>query len=97
MNTSVLIHGPQGCGKTRHKQQLMKHFGLERCMDDVYFRNLTWLKVQATERPTLFLTAETPPDSLKRQLRHIRVMTYADAAKQAQLPTAASHHSQGAR
>lgn len=29
MNTSVIIYGPQGSGKSRHAAALAKHFGLQ--------------------------------------------------------------------
>lgn len=31
---SVIIYGPQGCGKTTHAKALMKHFGLNHLIDD---------------------------------------------------------------
>lgn len=30
---SVIIYGPQGCGKTRNAEKLMKHFGLSKSED----------------------------------------------------------------
>ncbi len=30
----VIIHGPQGCGKSRHSHALASHFGLERTYDE---------------------------------------------------------------
>lgn len=34
MNNAVVIHGPQGCGKTRHAAALAAHFGDARVVDD---------------------------------------------------------------
>lgn len=35
MNTqAVVIHGPQGCGKTRNADALAKHFGCSKIIDD---------------------------------------------------------------
>ena len=34
MSNTVLIHGPQGCGKTRNAQALAAHFGCSRIVDD---------------------------------------------------------------
>ncbi len=34
MNTSIIIYGPQGCGKTRHSKALAQHFGLSQISDD---------------------------------------------------------------
>lgn len=32
--SSVIVYGPQGCGKTRNKQILLDHFGLSKVKDD---------------------------------------------------------------
>ncbi|TAA45677.1 hypothetical protein [Pseudoxanthomonas winnipegensis] len=34
MNRSVIVHGPQGCGKTRNAVALARHFGLSQILDD---------------------------------------------------------------
>ena len=34
MSNTVVIHGPQGCGKTRNAQALAAHFGCSRVVDD---------------------------------------------------------------
>jgi MoxR-like ATPase len=34
MSNTVVIHGPQGCGKTRNAQALAAHFGCSRIVDD---------------------------------------------------------------
>lgn len=34
MSNTVVIHGPQGCGKTRNAQALAAHFGCTRIIDD---------------------------------------------------------------
>lgn len=31
---SVIVYGPQACGKTRNAERLRKGFGLDRVMDD---------------------------------------------------------------
>ncbi len=31
---SIIVYGPQGCGKTRHAEELRAHFGLTRVVDD---------------------------------------------------------------
>jgi uridine kinase len=33
MTQSIVIHGPQGCGKTLNGQRLRKHFGLQVIVD----------------------------------------------------------------
>lgn len=32
--TTILIHGPQGCGKARNAQALAAHFGCSKVVDD---------------------------------------------------------------
>jgi MoxR-like ATPase len=34
MSQTIVIHGPQGCGKTRNAQALAKHFGCKKVVDD---------------------------------------------------------------
>ena len=34
MNRTVVVYGPQGCGKTRNAEKLMRHFGMKRIVDD---------------------------------------------------------------
>ena len=34
MNRTVIVHGPAGCGKTRNAEKLMRHFGMNRIVDD---------------------------------------------------------------
>ncbi|MBA0283832.1 MULTISPECIES: hypothetical protein [Stenotrophomonas] len=34
MNRSVVIYGPQRCGKTSNAQELRAHFGLQEVLDD---------------------------------------------------------------
>lgn len=31
---SVIVYGPQGCGKTTRAKQIARHFGLSRIIDD---------------------------------------------------------------
>ena len=44
MKASIVIHGPQGCGKTRNAEALRLHYGLNRI-------------VEADERPQQMLPA----------------------------------------
>jgi MoxR-like ATPase len=34
MSNTIVIHGPQGCGKTRNAKKLAAHFGCARIVDD---------------------------------------------------------------
>ena len=31
---NIIVFGPPGCGKTKHKNRIMKHFGLTKCVDE---------------------------------------------------------------
>lgn len=33
MNKSVIVYGPQGCGKTRHAKGIAAHFGLTKVVE----------------------------------------------------------------
>ncbi len=33
-NTSIVVHGPQACGKTRNAKRIAAHFGLKKVVDD---------------------------------------------------------------
>ena len=54
MNT-VIVYGPQGCGKTRNAEALMKHFGCTGIEDD-------WALNQHVRRGALHLTSESAED-----------------------------------
>jgi hypothetical protein len=34
---SVIIYGPQGCGKTRNAAMLMRYFGLKRVIEEYHY------------------------------------------------------------
>lgn len=72
MTASVVIHGPQGCGKTINGHRLARHFGLKHVVDDCE----QWNKPLATD--TLFLTHEEPPPNVHRVLR---VLSFAEAMR----------------
>lgn len=54
---SVVVYGPQGCGKTRNAKHLLQHFGLN------YVRDLSPLTGVRPAYGTLFLT-HCPPEEL---------------------------------
>lgn len=72
---SVIVYGPQGCGKSRHAEALARHFGCRHIVDqaaDPYPRT----KMQAVRFKlgnTLFLTHMAPPypiDACDRRILH---------------------------
>lgn len=46
---TVIVYGPQGCGKTNNKDILLKHFNLDRCVDE-------FKQSDILEENTLYLT-----------------------------------------
>lgn len=67
---SVVVYGPQGCGKTRHAELLLKAFKLVIVVDDatgVYRRWAADLKF----RRALFLTTEEPPADQRENCQFI--------------------------
>lgn len=61
MNKSVIICGPQGCGKSRNAKKLAKHFGLTRIMDE----DGEWMVGDPIpEEDTLILTNEEVPGAI---------------------------------
>lgn len=64
---AVIVHGPQGCGKTRHAGVLAKHFGVARIIDE-------WRPGDPIEPDTLHLSQMEVPgavayESLKASLK----------------------------
>lgn len=54
-STSVIVHGPQGCGKTRNAEQLRTHFGLTEIIELEDFAG-----VFIPDRGALVLTSADP-------------------------------------
>lgn len=73
MNQSVIIYGPQGCGKTVNAQRLMRHFGLREVVDES-----PELTRSVAPRGVLVLTCYSPPPSLSLGLR---VLPFAEAMR----------------
>ena len=60
---SVIVYGPQGCGKSTHAELLREHFGMQRVVDDAadpYPKTkLAAMRFKAGD--TLYLTNQGPP------------------------------------
>jgi len=68
VHPSVVVHGPQGCGKTQHGDSLARHFGLRTVVEaDSLQRDLP-------KAGALILTNETPPAAWRRQLTFAQAM-----------------------
>lgn len=81
---SIVIYGPQGCGKTRNAEALLKHYGsvCDQVSDDGRFKyprkQRDWERLKAGR--VLYLTFEPPKGPWAHSLRFI---PYAEAAKAA--------------
>lgn len=79
---SVIVHGPQGCGKTRNAEALRKHFRLSQIVDE--FETLR----RANElRPegTLYLAVHNPEQTCRGPMIKelgIRVVAFKDAMQE---------------
>lgn len=56
MNKTVIVHGPQACGKTRHAETLRRHFACREIIDN-------WLRGDAIVPGALHLTYTKPSPS----------------------------------
>jgi tRNA A37 N6-isopentenylltransferase MiaA len=76
INKSVVVYGPQGCGKTTHAAALAKHFGLDTICDEAdHIRPNRFMRTG-----TLYLMIDRPAgaDDFAR-----RVLSFDDAMRQA--------------
>ncbi len=74
MTKSLIIYGPQGCGKTRNGEYLASFFGLQRVVE------MDELHGQVTAKEgTLFLTCNYPTP---KKMEGMEVMLFSDAMAQ---------------
>ncbi|MDP3228486.1 MAG: hypothetical protein Q8N13_10995 [Acidovorax sp.] len=68
VHPSVIVHGPQGCGKTLHGDRLARHFGLRAVVeaDD--------LTHDLPKAGALILTQQRPGPEVRRQLTFAQAM-----------------------
>lgn len=93
MSASIVVFGPQGCGKSLHAEQLRQHFKCRTIIDDDFSPGVRRIyaalisgdqEALAREKSkgVLYLTNEPPPPGV--DLSHTRrVIPYACAAKMA--------------
>lgn len=70
---SVIVHGPQGCGKTLNAPKLRKHFGLRKVVEGFDAS----LAGDINPEGTLYLTNSAPKNALG-----LRVVAFVDAMRQ---------------
>jgi hypothetical protein len=75
MNPSIVIHGPQGCGKTMNAQRLRRHFGL---LAVVEMDDHPWQRRQIANFGALLLTND---EAAARRLTGLRVLTFREAMR----------------
>jgi hypothetical protein len=83
MTRSIVIHGPQGCGKTKHADALARHFKL-----DLWIDGYSWSH-EFPQNNCLVLTHEEPPLHLAQNPRVIsfdQAMTLAGLKKSTPAP-----------
>lgn len=78
---SVVIHGPQGCGKTTHAEALARHFGCTQVVQD-------WNGLDPLPAGALGLT--NAPAARLAAVEGARVVSYEHAAGEAGLLSAAA-------
>jgi len=80
---SIIIHGPQGCGKTRSTKLLREHYGMNEVVDDGSDPYpLSQKQIEEFKAgKTLFLT-NIDPVSRGYNLHNRRVISYRDAMKE---------------
>lgn len=74
MDKSWIVHGPQGCGKTRNAKVIAKALGLRHIRDDWDGRRKTFATTD-----TLHITHELPEWAEQNR----RVLTYTEAMRRA--------------
>ncbi len=76
MARSLIVIGPQGCGKTTHAETILKKFGLSKVVDG-------WTVGDPIRfRETLYLTCESFRDVVhEMDQAPIRIMTFDQALK----------------
>ena len=72
---SIVIHGPQACGKTRNAVALAKHFGCSSIIDD-------W---RGAPLPANALALTNVPPKSPETMLGMRVLSFVDAMQQAGL------------
>lgn len=63
---SVIVYGPQGCGKTRHADALRKHFELDKIYDQDCAPVTSFHDLPKSGH--LILTHERPPATCRRAM-----------------------------
>lgn len=82
MNKSIIVYGPQGCGKTRYAERIAKHFGLTiindaddpRQLRD--FHRMKCLLLTSTDKATICAELMLDPSEFNR------VLSFAEVAQQ---------------
>ncbi len=83
MNKSIIVYGPQGCGKTRNAARIAKHFGLVKIIDGGLDANNSLRRQSPQADGVLYLTCEPIPNKMSS----VRVVQFSDVAKEIGITT----------
>lgn len=84
---SIVIFGPQGCGKRRHGELLRRHFGMRSVVEAEDIRSREGLYADLSDpmraarlrnRQAVILTDEEPPPFTTL---HVRTLSFAEAMR----------------
>lgn len=86
MNKSVIVYGPQGCGKGKHAARIAKHFGLARVVEEWDGTRAPYSRHIVEPMGVLYLTS-LPEAEICKALNvepgtTRRVLSFADIAQQ---------------
>lgn len=83
---SIIVYGPQGCGKTKHAEALRAHFNCDAVVDEAEWpkgqRELAKFKAG---NDLLLITADEAPGIVTSQPIHRRIFSFEEAAAEAGL------------
>jgi len=75
---SVIVHGPQGCGKSLQGEKLRKHFGLDLVQDEFEFLRNSEIRAEGV----LYLSSYEPDGNSGVASRGLRVIAFEDAMRE---------------
>lgn len=78
MKPSIVVHGPQGCGKTRNAERIKQYFGLDRIVDEGHLPYTLAKGPKLEPDGVLYLTCEPP---VCAKLNGAIPMVYADVMR----------------
>lgn len=85
MTPSVIVYGPQGCGKTRHAEALAAHYGLRKIVDSEGMLDQDAMRHRVDA--LILVQASTPPEFDAGALASLyRIVSFENACAEAGIP-----------